>query len=261
MARLRPAQQGLLCLLAVASAAAVSPCQPLGLAVDGHRVRRAMEASQRPTYSWQLPSVSTTAADQAGQGGSSAACTHQAAYQVQIADRAGTVLFDSGRVNVSISDGVRLLQTLPPMRELAFRVRVWAGSNTAVAPVQPASAWSQPCQFATQMSSDVLSQVLPLWSAPPPAGPAAVTSPGPPARFAMLRGTFDCTWAGSSSTFLMLSAKPTPNWKADPPRGNASKLLGAYKAWLNGVPLGVGPGRTYAQGVGVVRKTPLFEPF
>jgi hypothetical protein len=77
----------------------------------------------------------------------------------------------------------------------------------------------------------------------------------------MLRGTFDCTWAGSSSTFLMLSAKPTPNWKADPPRGNASKLLGAYKAWLNGVPLGVGPGRTYAQGVGVVRKTPLFEPF
>ncbi len=55
--------------------------------------------------------------------------------------------------------------------------------------------------------------------------------------------------------------KPTPNWKADPPRGNASKLLGAYKAWLNGVPLGVGPGRTYAQGVGVVRKTPLFEPF
>ena len=31
----------------------------------------------------------------------------------------------------------------------------------------------------------------------------------------------------------------------------ASKLLGGYKAWFNGVPLGMGPGRTYAQGVGV----------
>ena len=244
----------LLCLSVGASAAAApagpaepaepSPCQPLSLAVDGHRVRRAMAAEQRPVFSWQLPTTMAT-----GGHGSGAACGRQAAYQVHITDGAGAVLYDSGRANASASDGVRLpppgTPPLPPMRELAFIVRVWAGSSAAA----KTSAWSLPCPFATRIPSADLSAVRPLWAAPPPPATLAAAAPAAPARFAMLRGAFDCSWAGS--TFLALSAKPAPNWKADPPRGNASKLLGAYKAWLNGVPLGVGPGRTYAQGVGV----------
>ena len=187
---------------------------------------------------------------------STAACGRQAAYQLQIATADGSVIFDSGRVNSTVSDGVRLppvgVPPLAPMQQLAFRVRVWAGSSAAAPAGYPSSVWSQPCRFATRVSCTALSAVLPLWSAPPPTAPpeeVTLTVSMGPARFAMLRGTFDCTWG--SATFLMVTAKPSPNWKAGGLRGNASKLLGAYKAWLNGVPLGVGPGRTYARGVGV----------
>lgn len=226
-------------------------CTPESLAVDGHRVRRAMAAAYRPVFSWQIPTV----AGAKYSGRSNAACGRQAAYQVQVTDGSSNVVFDSERVASSVSDGVRLpplgTPALAPMQQLQFRVRVWAGDRDSADYI--ASAWSHPCQFVTRISSATMNGVLPLWSAPPPAPrePTATTD-SPPARFALLRGTFDCTWpTGRNSTFLMISAKPSPNWKADAPRGNASKLLGAYKAWLNGVPLGIGPGRTYAQGVGV----------
>ena len=226
----------------------------MSLAVDGHRVRSAMAVAHRALFSWQLPTIHLHAQD--GGGSSSAACARQSGYQVRITGGAGrVVLLDTGRVNSTMSDGVRLppigAPPLPPMRELEFYVRVWAGSSNIgsdfdVAVHQQPSTWSRPYAFASQMPSSSMTAVFPLWAAPPAADVAVPTT-----RFALLRGVFDCTWAREHSVFLALSAKPTPNWKADAPRGNASKLLGAYKAWVNGVPLGMGPGRTYAQGVGV----------
>ena len=118
------------------SAPSTSKCQPLSLAVDGHRVRAAMAAAQRPAFAWQLPTIPTGAAG-GGDGGSSAPCARQVAYQVHVtatAGASGAVLFDSGRVNSTVSDGVRLpprdAPPLPSMRELAFRVRVWAGNRS-----------------------------------------------------------------------------------------------------------------------------------
>ena len=242
-------------VLSPACARASLACQPQGLAVDGHRVRHAMAAALNPVFSWQLPAAP---APPPGTAEGSGACARQIAFQVQIV-QARVVLFDTGRVNSSVSDGVRV-RSLAAAREYAWRVRVWAageghgraggggggrGPATATAPLAP-SAWSAPNAFATRMAASSLAAVLPLWAPAPHATAAA------PSRFALLRGAFNLTGPPQPpSMFLALSAKPSPNWKATAPRGNASKLLGAYKAWVNGVPLGVGPGRTYAAGVGV----------
>lgn len=43
----------------------------------------------------------------------------------------------------------------------------------------------------------------------------------------------------SGRLYLAISAKPSPDWRV--PHGrNTSHLLGGYKLWLNGVPLGTG---------------------
>eukprot|EP01048_Picozoa_sp_COSAG05_P038662 COSAG05_NODE_18743_length_303_cov_1.504902_1_plen_100_part_11 len=67
-----------------------SPCRPMSLAVDGHRVRSAMAVAHRALFSWQLPTVHLHAQD--GGGSSSAACARQSGYQVRITGGAGRVV-------------------------------------------------------------------------------------------------------------------------------------------------------------------------
>ena len=106
--------------------------------------------------------------------------------------------------------------------------------------------WSDPVDFHTQFTPDEYSAVTPMWVTP--AGGGSATSAGP-AEFALFRRVVPRPAAGSQM-FLLLSAKPTPD--RDMPHGrNTSHLLCAYKLWVNGVPLGTGPGRMVGGAIAV----------
>jgi hypothetical protein len=109
------------------------------------------------------------------------------------------------------------------------------------------------------MPAVVVAFALP--SAPGPAGPPPAAVPRPPlplggarpiwsrnatAQFVLLRRPFNtATTPPRQRTLLHISAQPIPNRLAGPRHGGslASKLLCAYKLWVNGVPVGAGPGR------------------
>jgi hypothetical protein len=147
-------------------------------------------------------------------------------------------MYDSGTVMSNISDGVILAPNflLPPLRSLLFRVQ-----SCTLAATLNCSNWSMDSPFHTAPTRTNATAVKPMW-------PTKASTPLSEPRFVFFRTTFETPACGEA--FLSVSAKPTPNWpQAFSGRGNASKLLCAYKAFVNGVPLGAGPGRTMANGV------------
>ena len=65
---------------------------------------------------------------------------------------------------------------------------------------------------------------------------------------------------GGAHVYLAVTAKPSPDWLLTH-GNNSSKLLGAYKLWVDGQPLGVGPGRKIGGSVLVdtYNLTTIFE--
>ena len=115
-----------------------------------------------------------------------------------------------------------------------------------------ASEDSKPSDFSSQQFGGA----VPIWSA------------NATAQFVLLRRPFRLRPAPSGSSaashaVLHITAQPIPNRLAGPRHGGslASKLLCAYKAWVNGVPVGVGPGRP--TGANSTRDSPalLFDSF
>lgn len=84
-------------------------------------------------------------------------------------------------------------------------------------------------EFHTQFNPEDYSAVVPMWA------------PETAAQFVMLRRVLPRS-ALPAQLFLAISAKPSPDWNM-PHQRNTSHLLCAYKLWVNGVPLGTGPGR------------------
>ena len=90
--------------------------------------------------------------------------------------------------------------------------------------------WTEPEWFHTQLAPAQYQAVLPIWA------------PNASAQFVMLRRQLHKPSAAGQETYLSISAKPSPDWKL--PHGeNISHLLCGYKLWVNGLPLGAGPGR------------------
>ena len=94
-------------------------------------------------------------------------------------------------------------------------------------------------------------------------GARPVWSPNATAQFVLLRRPFHLAGGAPKELVLHVSAQPIPNRLAGPRHGGslASKLLCAYKLWVNGVPVGAGPGRP--TGVNSTRENPalLYDSF
>lgn len=88
---------------------------------------------------------------------------------------------------------------------------------------------SPPSFFLTLMARKTLENLSPVWHS------------NSSAAYVLLRRTLSRPQP-SASSFLTISARPTLN-TIEKHGVNTSSLLCAYKLWLDGVPLGVGPGR------------------
>lgn len=104
----------------------------------------------------------------------------------------------------------------------------------------------------------ILARTPPATSTAPPFGGAVpIWSSNATAQFVLLRRPFTLPPLATPASqppslplqqqqaVLHISAQPIPNRLAGPRHGGslASKLLCAYKVWVNGVPVGAGPGR------------------
>jgi hypothetical protein len=90
--------------------------------------------------------------------------------------------------------------------------------------------------FLTELDPSTLAAAQPMWHA------------NDSATYVLLRASItaaaeaNTAGGGEQHTYLTITAKPAPAWNM--PHGvNSSHLLCSYKLWVNGVPLGVGPGR------------------
>lgn len=103
---------------------------------------------------------------------------------------------------------------------------------------------------ASATATGQLGGAVPIWAA------------NSTAQFVLLRRPFQ-QLPGREQHVLHITAQPIPNRLAGPRHGGslASKLLCAYKVWVNGMPLGVGPGRP--TGANSTREFPalLFDSF
>jgi alpha-L-rhamnosidase len=96
------------------------------------------------------------------------------------------------------------------------------------------------------LSTASVAEIRPVASVPF-GGALPIWSSNATAQFVLLRRPFRLPSSSSvlKQAVLHISAQPVPNRLAGPRHGGslASKLLCAYKLWVNGVPVGAGPGR------------------
>jgi hypothetical protein len=151
-------------------------------------------------------------------------------------------------LDCSQSDAIPLAALTGPLAHsssFAFQVKV--NSTTGGA----GSAWSDPFHFATALPAE-----LP-WPAPSGGGSASpVWAANATQNFVMLRRSFAVSASGEH--LLSITAKGVPNRV---PRGgeNATKLLCAYKLWVNGMPVAVGPGRPIGNGSTIQNPAQQFD--
>eukprot|EP00041_Stephanoeca_diplocostata_P031312 m.973257 g.973257 ORF g.973257 m.973257 type:complete len:483 (+) comp23933_c0_seq13:401-1849(+) len=122
--------------------------------------------------------------------------------------------------------------TNPPKLESAthylLSVRIQSFQNAISSTQKVVTTSSAPVPFLTRLSETQYASVHPMWSS------------NVSAQFVLFRR--ELSTVSHTSVYLAVSAKPQPDRKL--PHGrNTSHLLCAYKLWVNGIPLGVGPGR------------------
>ena len=173
----------------------------------------------------------------------------QCAYELEVHGADGSVACHSGVVNGSDSQGVPLPPhcALEPGTAHTVRVRLHlcaAGTGAAGDCVLPFSA-PQPFFSAPNFEGAGWGSASAVWH------------PRASASFVLLRSPHFSPPPGGGLAMLAVSARPTPcrvargSGVVSCHGGNASKLLGAYTLFLNGAPLGTGPGRSVRGGAGV----------
>jgi hypothetical protein len=215
----------LLVLSAHTGVAAAAQCVVTPV-VDRHMIRPAMDASLRPTLSWTLSGCGPAL---------------QTGFRTALYDGVGKLLWQSKLVRTNRSDSVPWIgegsNSLNPdgwMNGASFDYRALAPGTSYAVSVQVTLAgkdpvWSAPVPFHTQLEPKQYAAAAPMWAS------------NMSAEFVMLRRKIAEQGPGNH-TFLSVSAKPSPDWRL--PHGrNTSHLLCGYKLWVNGIPLGAGPGR------------------
>ena len=184
--------------------------------VDRHLVRHAMDASTTPVFGWTVAS----------------SCKFlQVAYAIQIAALAATPPSRVVHVKSNQSEGVAYPDNLPPLASGTAHVltvtATFADGSNAIG--------SSP--FVTALSQSAMEAVRPMWHT------------NDSAKYVLFRAVVPAAPAAAAA-YLAVSAKPSPAWNK--PHGvNTSHLLCSYKLWVNGVPLGVGPGRIVGNRIAV----------
>jgi hypothetical protein len=144
-------------------------------------------------------------------------------------------------INCSHSDSVVLAtlagSSLPEGGSFAFQVQLVDQKGVG-------GTWSEAFHFATALSEGQMGSVaVPVWSR------------NATQNFVLFRRTFK---ASAGEHLLHITAKSVPN-RMHGGGANASKLLCAYKLWLNGVSIAVGPGRPTGNGSTIQRPALLYD--
>ena len=219
-----------------AAGAALIHCrsaQPTGLLVDFKR-QPSLGVRARPTFAWIVPACSPTAADH-----------RQTAYQIVVSTAAGgrtkpVIHWDSGRVasNASTSAEFGGAALLPGAR-YTWTVTTWTTSPAA--PESPAcqSEPSDPALLITSLGDSV------AWDA----SAKFLTVPGQAnATFSYFRKELSVPPGCVSASAFVTAVNQDP-------------LLSAYKLYINGALVNLGPGRGEApvfDGDGVFRSLPYY---
>jgi hypothetical protein len=145
-------------------------------------------------------------------------------------------------INCSLSDSVPLAtlagSSLPEGGSFAFQVQLVDHKGAE-------GAWSEAFHFATALPEGQMGSVaVPVWSR------------NATQNFVLFRRTFKASTAGEH--LLHITAKSVPN-RMSGGGANASKLLCAYKLWLNGVSIAVGPGRPTGNGSTIQHPALLYD--
>ena len=214
----------MLMVLALPAAAAQAVCT-VRPNVDRHLLRPAMDAALQPTLGWTLSPGCGEAA--------------QTAFRVELCPPGGAGACSSVLVHSNQSDAVPWATWMGA--GVALRPSLAEGTTYTVKVALTLDrgqlAWSEPVRFHTQLDHASYAGSAPMWA------------PNASAQFVMLRRQLPKPKTGEE-VYLSVAAKPSPDWSL--PHGrNVSHLLGAYKLWVNGVPLGAGPGRSVGGAIPV----------
>ena len=140
----------------------------------------------------------------------------------------------------SLSDSIpleALTGQLSPGTSFAVSVRVEDASGAV-------SAWSTPVQFATALATG-----------PWPGGAVPIWAANPLQNFVLFRRSFEAT---DDEHLLHITAHGVPMRKMNA-GANATKLLCAYKLWINGMPISAGPGRPTGRGSTIQEPAQLYD--
>ena len=140
----------------------------------------------------------------------------------------------------SQSDGVpleALTGKLSPGSSFAVAVRVVDAAGAL-------SEWSAPARFATALPPG-----------PWPGGAVPVWAADPLQNFVLFRRSFEAT---GEEHLLHITAHGVPMRRKNA-GANATKLLGAYKLWINGLPVSAGPGRPTGHGSTIQAPAQLYD--
>eukprot|EP00750_Incisomonas_marina_P012861 INCI17172.1.p1 GENE.INCI17172.1~~INCI17172.1.p1 ORF type:complete len:598 (+),score=75.71 INCI17172.1:319-2112(+) len=197
--------------------------------VDNFIFSAALDTDVNPLFGWQLsefcvgqqlgyrvmvsPAVAATVST-SGNNDSSPTLGHQNTLHPA---------WDSGWVESNASARVACAASLQPATQYSLVVVASFGTSSAAT-----NFTSKAVTFVTAPSSAALVATTPMWHA------------NASAQYVLFRGRFNGFLNGRA--YLSVTAKPSPDWLLSH-GNNSSKLLCAYKLWVNGIPMGVGPGR------------------
>lgn len=158
----------------------------------------------------------------------------QVSYTVRLSNANGTVLgeftCEPEVVNCKQSDSVPLTALtglqLPEASSFSFQIQIKDSEGSQ-------SDWSAPFKFATALAANQ------HW----PGGAVPIWSKNSTQNFVLFRRRFVVSGSEFGQEHLLhITAKGVPNRKKGG-GANATKLLCAYKLWVNGVSISAGPGR------------------
>ena len=143
------------------------------------------------------------------------------------------------------ADTMTLQRTLTALRFLALLLLAQRHCLTTASPTMPASLPRPDSAIKPAASAPLFGDDSALQDS----GARPIWSPNATGQFVLLRRTFQlsadskdavATPMNANDFMLHVSAQPIPNRLGGPRHGGslASKLLCAYKLWLNGVPVG-----------------------
>ena len=212
-------------LLVACCATAVGP-PPSGLLCE-HRSSPALGVSlgmgtfkgqpRAPRLNWVLSHQPACAVNQM-----------QHSYQVQLFYGHDSLLWDSGKQISSVMELSSNQEAGFPTHKLGagqnfkWRVKTWSNSPSTENQTVCESRWSETATFSTALWAGMADTTSPIWY------------PGTSTRYGLFRKDVALPTATLTAAIAHVTAAQS---------GDSEKLLGAYRLYVNGKTVGIGPGR------------------